>query len=247
MIHITATPKDTMLKPWDDQPKATLELSIHSGHNHYDVNRIFKTVIHCTIYSWIACWEILNCVWTSIYVASFPGRLPLCFLDRIHDLWTTWGSRFSGHFKGRQENGVEMTWNYAILNGMVKLTMQTVVVHDLISTILCMVILLTCGWSLLPYEYPLCRYPPCWGHPVCQRCTCSSPKIHTGWSPDEASSMLLASETAYSLSAQFHHGSSFHIWSSHVWWHGRVGLHRMQCHFLWWCIKHLVHSWSYWY
>ena len=35
MILITATPKDTMLKPWDDQPKATLELSIHSGHNHY--------------------------------------------------------------------------------------------------------------------------------------------------------------------------------------------------------------------
>jgi len=28
----------------------------------------------------------------SEYIASFPGRLPLRFLGRIHDLWTTWRS-----------------------------------------------------------------------------------------------------------------------------------------------------------
>jgi len=52
-----------------------------------------------------ACWPKNQCrvvKHSQEYLASFPGCLPLCLLDRIRDLWTGW-------FKGRvclQENGV---------------------------------------------------------------------------------------------------------------------------------------------
>jgi len=55
---------------------------------------------------WYQCHVLRPAEWiVNSFLASFPGSLPLRFLDRIRDLWTVWGSSPKCHVC-RQENGV---------------------------------------------------------------------------------------------------------------------------------------------
>jgi len=99
---VSQCPNVTSLRDWHVHWYIrTLQTTLHyADHSIYGVQVGLQFVLIITIY---------------YYIALFPGRLPLCFLDRIRDLWT---ARFSRQFKGHicsQENGVRQPGNEANL------------------------------------------------------------------------------------------------------------------------------------